>query len=90
MARYKVNVNKKLCIGSGHCAALCPENFKMVEVNGETKAKPVKEIISEDDYTSNEQAADMCPMDAIRIDKVKASKMVADEIMGDEMDLEMY
>ena len=89
MVRYKVHIDKKLCIGSGHCASVCPENFSLIDTPEGVKAKPIKQIISEDEYVSNEQAVDMCPVEAIKIEKVKVSKMMADEMIGEE-EISMY
>ena len=69
---YKIKFDKKKCQGSGLCASISPENWEMVQNNnGDMKAKPKKLVISEDEYDSNVQAEDMCPLSAILIEKIK-------------------
>ena len=74
MAKYRILFDKGTCIGSGACTSVCPENWELVEKNGEFKARPKKTEISEDEYPSNAEAAAICPVDAIRIEKVKGKK----------------
>ncbi len=75
MARYRIKFNKKVCIGSGACASVCPENWELVETPDGLKAKPRKTEISEDEYDSNSQAADICPVEAIKIEKISSRKV---------------
>jgi len=79
MARYKISFDRKVCIGSGACTSVCPENWELVEKNGEFKAKPKKLDISEEEYASNAEAAAICPVECIRIEKIKTKKRMADE-----------
>ncbi len=74
MARYSIVFDKKTCIGSGACASVCPENWELVEVNGVFKAKPKNIVINEDQLGSNEEAVNICPVDAIKIEKVKGKR----------------
>ena len=74
MARYTIVFDKKACIGSGACSSVCPENWELVESNGVFKAKPKKTEISEDELLSNEEAANICPVDAIKIEKAKGKR----------------
>jgi ferredoxin len=83
MAQYKIVFNKKKCIGSGACASIAPENWELVETSDGLKAKPKKIIISEEEYDSNSQAEDICPVDAISVEKVKGRKV------DDENDFEL-
>jgi len=79
MAKYRILFDRKACIGSGACTSVCPENWELVEKNGEFKAKPKKLEISEEEYTSNAEAAAICPVECIKIEKIKGKKRVADE-----------
>lgn len=56
-----INVDKNLCIGCGACAAICPDTFKM---NEEGKS----EAISEGDKDCAQNAAQSCPVQAIKVD----------------------
>ncbi|HIH15552.1 MAG: ferredoxin [archaeon GW2011_AR17] len=79
MAKYKITFDRKACIGSGACTSVCPENWELVEKNGEFKAKPKKLEISEEEYTSNAEAAAICPVECITIEKIKTKKKIIDE-----------
>lgn len=79
MARYNITYNKKACIGCDACVSVCPENWELVEKNGELKAKPKKLEISEDEYNSNEEAATICPVECIKIEKIKTRKRANEE-----------
>lgn len=79
MAKYKITFDRKACIGSGACTSVCPENWELVEKNGEFKAKPKKTEISEEEYASNAEAAAICPVECITIEKIKAKKRMAEE-----------
>jgi len=63
MAKYKVVVDKDLCIGCAACTAVC-DNFEM---DGD-KSKPKKNEV--DDIGCNQDAADSCPVAAIKITKI--------------------
>ena len=80
MGKYKIIFDKKTCIGSGACASVCPENWELVEKNGVFKARPKKTEISEEELISNQEAADICPVEAIKIEKMKTRRgAVADD-----------
>lgn len=56
-----INVDKNLCIGCGACAAICPDSFKM---NDEGKS----EVIGQNNQDCAQNAAQSCPVQAIKID----------------------
>jgi ferredoxin len=85
MAKYKIIYDRKACIGCDACVSVCPENWELVERNGEMKAKPKKLEISEEEYSSNSEAADNCPVECIKIEKIKTRKKQSEE---DEEDFE--
>lgn len=68
MVKYKIELDKKLCIGCGACVNTCPENFDLEE-DGERKAfvkhKEVKVI------SCNKEAEDICPVQAIKVKEIK-------------------
>jgi len=74
MAKYKVILQKSDCIGCGACSAICPD-FWEIDEEGLAKLKNgVKvgdnlelDINSEDAKARNQEAADACPAQAIRI-----------------------
>jgi ferredoxin len=60
--KYTISVDREKCIGCGACANTC-DNFKL---DGD-KAAPVKKVVTE--LGCNQQAADICPVEAISIAK---------------------
>ena len=78
MAKYKVILQKSECIGCGACSAICPDFWEIDEEGIAKLKKSVKvedhfelEIHSEDAKARNQEAADACPAQAIRIKSVK-------------------
>lgn len=74
MGKYKIIHFKKDCISCGACAAICPEFWEMdeeglaqlregVEVEGRWE----REINSEDERARNQDAADACPVQIIKV-----------------------
>ena len=63
MAKIKIIYDKEACIGCGSCEAVCPENWKL---EGD-KAIPKK--LELNDVGCNQEAADSCPVSAIKIVK---------------------
>ena len=57
----KITIDEKKCIGCGTCAAMCPSHFIM---EGE-KSKAVKAEV--EDLSCAREAADACPVSAIKI-----------------------
>ena len=59
---YKINVDKEKCIGCGACTVQC-DNFEIKEGKAVAKKTEVEDI------GCNQEAADVCPVDAIIIKK---------------------
>ncbi len=57
---FKVTVNTETCIGCGACVATC-DNFEMKD----GKAHPKKSEV--DEVGCNQQAVDICPVEAITV-----------------------
>ena len=66
MPKYKVYVTDE-CIGCNACVSACEENFYMNDDN--TKAKVKKETIDDKELAKNEEAKEICPVEAIKIEK---------------------
>ena len=58
----KIEVDEEKCIGCGACAATC-DNFELEEGKAHAKKTEVNDI------GCNQEAADVCPVDAIKIKK---------------------
>ena len=65
MAKIKIIMDREKCIGCGSCAAVCPINW---ELQDDGKSKPKKTELN--DVGCNEKAAQVCPVQCIKIEKV--------------------
>jgi len=78
MAKYKITFDKETCIGVLACVAAAekfwlPKDGK-VDLAGATyneKTKKYELIIDEKDYVANQEAAEVCPVVAIKVEKIE-------------------
>ena len=68
MPKFKITQNRDKCIGCGACAAVCPDNWFM---DDDGKSSPRKTVIEKKEEGCNKQAVEACPVQVIRIVKVK-------------------
>jgi ferredoxin len=61
----KASVDKSLCIGCGLCADLCPVVFQM----DDDKAVAAVESVPPEAADACRDAAEQCPVEAIKIDE---------------------
>jgi len=74
MVKHKIEHVKKECIGCGACAAVCPDFWEM-DNDGMAHLKGSKEveghwdleIDTEEARASNQEAADVCPVNIIHV-----------------------
>lgn len=59
---YRIIQEVEACIGCGSCAAVCPENWAMRENKALPKSTKIKRP------GCNQDAADACPVQCIRIE----------------------
>ena len=67
MTKYKVKVDQESCIGCGACCA----NFEFFEFNDDgvsTVKGKTEDIVEGEDI---EEAANVCPVDAIKVEKAE-------------------
>lgn len=81
MARYKIIFDKEACIGVLACSAAAAKfwlpkdnkvDLKDATYNKETKKYEL--IIDEKDFAVNQEAAEVCPVEAIQITKIEDAK----------------
>lgn len=60
----KVTVDKDKCIGCGACTAVAPKSFKLGEDGKSEMIEPLA-----DDEETIKNAAESCPVSAIRLEK---------------------
>jgi ferredoxin len=78
MGKYKILLFKDECISCGACAVICPD-FWEIDDEGMAHLKNSKkiedhlelEINSEDDRAINQEAAEACPVQIIKIEKLE-------------------
>jgi len=78
MVKFKILHFKKECISCGACAAICPEFWEMddegmAHLKGSTEADghDELEINTEENRARNQEAADACPVQIIKLEKVE-------------------
>jgi ferredoxin len=64
MAKIRIEQDREQCIGCGSCAAVCPDNWEMKD---DGKSAPIEKVV--DDIGCNQDAADGCPVQCIKITK---------------------
>ena len=68
MPKHKVWITED-CIGCAACSRTCEANFKMND--DDTKALVKKNVINDEELHENEEAKEVCPVEAIKIEKLK-------------------
>lgn len=61
----KADVDRETCIGCGLCNSICPQVFEMTD---EGIAKATEEELTDDLVACAKDAADQCPVSAIRVE----------------------
>lgn len=70
----KIILEREKCIGCGSCAVLCPKYWKMAKggkarlLNSRTNSQKNEEILEVKKLGCNQEAAQACPVQAIRIE----------------------
>lgn len=64
MAKFKIEQEREDCIGCGACVSMCPDNWEMKD---DGKTTPKKTEL--DEVGCNQEAADVCPVQCIKIVK---------------------
>ena len=74
MAKFKIEHFREHCIGCGACVATCPDFWEMVD-DGKSHLKGSKkqgatEVLEINELSCNQDAADICPVEIIKIKKL--------------------
>jgi len=75
IGKYKIQHDIDGCIGCGACAAIS-NNWKMVDIKGEEKAKEVKIEFDDSELENNKEAAESCPVEVIHIIEKNTGKKI--------------
>lgn len=65
MAKYKIKIDKDACIGCGACVSIAEKLFGLED----GKAYAIKKEIADSELANAKEAADSCPVQAIKIEK---------------------
>ncbi|MEK6962865.1 MAG: ferredoxin [Nanoarchaeota archaeon] len=81
MAKYKIIFDKEACIGVLACSAAAAKFWipkdKKVELKDAVyneKTRMYELIIDEKDFAVNQEAAEVCPVEAIKVEKIEDKK----------------
>lgn len=70
----KIRLDRTKCIGCGSCSAICPKHFEMAD-DGKSHLKGLDRADIEELQVQKvdcaESAAEMCPVQCIKVDKKK-------------------
>lgn len=65
MVKFKIKQNRDECIGCGACVSMCSDNWEM---KSDGKSSPKNVNLNQ--IGCNQEAADVCPVQCIKIVKV--------------------
>lgn len=71
MKRFKVIHDRPNCIACGACAAIS-ENWTLDTHDG--LADPIRDVITEEEYEENKEAAEVCPVFIISVNEISSEK----------------
>ena len=81
MAQFKIIHERPKCIACGSCAAIAPEFWEMSAKDGLADLKKCtmdgeneERIVGEHEALKNREAAEVCPVQIIHVDKIEAKK----------------
>jgi ferredoxin len=72
-SRWRVEVDRELCIGGGVCVSTAPSHF----VLDGGRSRPIAEEVAPDDFLV--EAALCCPVEAISVHDVASGALIAPE-----------
>jgi len=73
----RISHHRIKCIGCNYCVEVAPSNWIMDETDGKSTLLEAKEkkgihisITSDDDFETNIEAANICPVNIIKVEKI--------------------
>ncbi|WP_405162749.1 ferredoxin [Nocardia sp. NBC_01499] len=70
---WRIEVDRRTCIGSGMCNAIAPAHFSLVDGHSSASAEPIRP----DDLVID--AVHSCPVEALRVRAFDTGKVLAPE-----------
>lgn len=80
MVKYRITIDRNLCIACGIAPSICPQVFALGDDNGKNRVidtyneKTTEEesigVVSEELYDCAKQGTDACPVQAISLKKI--------------------
>ncbi len=77
MSKFRVEIDKIACQGFGACVELCPQFYKLSDVDGKSSVKGAKEVMKGNEVVAEtleldelecvREGAEACPYNAIHI-----------------------
>ena len=67
---FKIEFDKKGCIGCGACASVCENNWEIIEEDNSYKAHPKETDLEE--LGCNKEAEEVCPVKVIKISEMNS------------------
>jgi ferredoxin len=61
MDRWRITVDRSVCVGSGMCTAIAPQHFRL----DQNRSRPLREVAEPDQAVLD--AAESCPTEAISV-----------------------
>lgn len=75
----RITQHRSKCIGCNYCVEVAPGRWIMDEKDGKstlTESRNKKDIYitttTDDEYDANKEAAEICPVNIIRVEKIKS------------------
>lgn len=71
--KWRIEVDRGACLGSGMCTGLAPEHFTLVD----GRSSPIAEVVQPDDLLID--AAESCPIEAILVRAADTGEVLSPE-----------
>jgi len=86
MGKFRVELDKNACQGFGACVELCPQFFRLSDIDGKSSIEGAKKVMKENEVFLEtlemekldcvREAAEACPFNAIHIVNVENEEKI--------------